>query len=328
MEIYSLLQDLRMERFLRWSYILDLRVIRAILLDDERSYFFLFFGISIRNLFLLFYQIFMPLRISKTPFHLVSSSPWPFYTAVAAFVLVLGFVQYMNHIVGGIFSLFFGFVYLLGVLACWWRDVIREASFQGMHTREVQKSIRLGIVLFIVSEVFFFITFFWAFFHSSLVPVIQTDLMWPPVAFDDMYLDWAGIPLLNTFLLLTSGLTITYAHASLIKGRHTIFFNNGLLLTLFLAIVFLSFQFFEYLTTTFDISDGVYGSTFYMTTGFHGFHVIVGTIFIAVAFFRRHQFTSKHHVGFEGAVWYWHFVDVVWLFLFLSVYWWATPVSG
>ena len=180
----------------------------------------------------------------------------------------------------------------------------------------------MGMILFILSEVMFFFGFFWAFFHSALAPTPEIGSVWPPQGIE--VINAWGIPLLNTIILLTSGATITWAHHAIVAGnrRNAII---GFVLTLTLAVFFTMLQLFEYLEASFTISDSVYGSTFYMATGFHGIHVIVGTIFIAVAFVRllQHHFTQEHHFGFEAAAWYWHFVDVVWLFLFVVIYWWG-----
>jgi cytochrome c oxidase subunit 3 len=265
----------------------------------------------------------MEKRIQKHPFHMVTPSPWPFYTSLAALMVAVGLVQYMHFFSGSLFFLLFSVFYLVGVLALWWRDVVREATYEGMHTLAVQRGLKIGFILFIVSEIFFFVAFFWAYFHSSLAPGIEIGSVWPP--FGIPVLDPFSVPLLNTFILLCSGLTVTYAHHALIS-RNTFFLLDGLIFTLFLAILFLFFQFLEYSTAAFSIADGIYGSTFFMATGFHGFHVMIGTIFLYVCGMRAkaNHFTSDHHVGLEAAAWYWHFVDVVWLFLFISIYWWGS----
>jgi cytochrome c oxidase subunit 3 len=256
-------------------------------------------------------------------YHLVTNSPWPLYTALSATLLTVGGVMYMHMYVNGGFVLFLGFILFLVVVSAWWRDVIRESTYEGMHTSVVQYGLRLGVVLFIVSEIMFFFAFFWAYFHSSLAPTIEIGSIWPPegiITFNP----WS-IPLLNTYILLLSGVTITSAHHFLIRGNAS-YVKEGFLLTLLLALLFTLLQVYEYIEAPFNISDGIYGSTFFMATGFHGFHVIIGTTFIAVCFFRflRSHFTKQHHFGFEAAAWYWHFVDVVWLFLFVSVYWWGS----
>ena len=180
----------------------------------------------------------------------------------------------------------------------------------------------MGMLLFIVSEVMFFFAFFWAFFHSSLAPVAEIGGVWPPKAIEVMS-PW-GIPLLNTIILLTSGATVTWAHEAIIYNRREDALSS-LIYTVLYAIYFTAFQVFEYFHAGFTMSDGIYGSVFYMATGFHGFHVFVGTCFLAVCAIRlhNHHFTQNHHFGFEAAAWYWHFVDVVWLFLFVTIYWWG-----
>ena len=258
-------------------------------------------------------------------YHLVDISPWPFVTAMSAFILMTGSVMYFHSFKNGSFVMFFGLILVILNMAVWWRDVIREATFEGHHTKVVQKGLRLGMILFIVSEVMFFFAFFWAFFHSSLAPTIEIGSIWPPEAIQP-FNPWE-VPLLNTIILLTSGATVTWAHHAITAGpsmrKEAIL---GLLFTIVLALIFTCLQLYEYNVSSFDISDGIYGSTFFMATGFHGFHVIVGTIFLIVCLVRliKHHFTSTHHFGFEAAAWYWHFVDVVWLFLYVSIYWWGT----
>nr|QJH88488.1 Cox3 [Pterocladiophila hemisphaerica] len=258
----------------------------------------------------------------KHPFHLVDPSPWPILSSISSFFLAIGGVMYMHAYIWGSFILIISFIFLLTIMFLWWRDVIREATFEGHHTKMVQYGLRYGIILFIISEIFFFLAFFLAFFHSSLSPTIEIGSMWPPKGI--FVLNPWEIPFLNTLILLLSGCSITWSHHALLaNNRLQIFF--GLILTILLAIMFSFFQIYEYLMANFCLSDGIYGSTFYMTTGFHGFHVFVGTISLIICFFRFffNHLTKDHHFGFEAAVWYWHFVDVVWLFLFVSIYWWG-----
>lgn len=255
-------------------------------------------------------------------YHLVDPSPWPLLAALGAFMLTSGLVLYMHKFVGGWQLLITGLTLILYMMYTWWRDIIREATFEDQHSIAVQKGLRLGMVLFILSEVMFFFAFFWAFFHSSIAPVYNIGGVWPPKAISTI--NTFTIPLTNTFLLLTSGATVTWAHHALIARakKHTLI---ALIFTLILAILFTCLQGLEYVNAPFNISDGVYGSCFYMATGFHGFHVFVGTLALFVSFVRiiLNHFTNKHHFGFESAIWYWHFVDVVWLFLFVNVYWWS-----
>ena len=259
---------------------------------------------------------------TKHSWHLVDPSPWPLIASIAAFTLTSGGVLYMHNFLNGGNLLLTGFILLLYVMFTWWRDIIREATFEDQHTFSVQRGLRLGMVLFIVSEIMFFFAFFWAFFHSSFSPVFNIGGVWPPTAID--VIPTFGIPLTNTFFLLSSGATVTWTHHSIIvraKKQSII----SLILTLILAFLFTFLQGVEYFEAPFSISDSVYGSCFFMTTGFHGFHVFIGTCFLFISLLRItiNHFTSTHHFGFEAAAWYWHFVDVVWLFLFLAVYWWG-----
>jgi cytochrome c oxidase subunit 3 len=261
---------------------------------------------------------------TKHTYHLVTPSPWPFAVSFSAFILTVGAVMYFHSYNYGSSLLLIGLLFVVFYKFLWFKDVIREGTFLGDHTIIVQKGLRLGMVLFIVSEVMFFFAFFWAFFHSALAPTIQINSVWPPTGFESLVFNFLEVPLLNTLILLLSGATITWAHHSLIEGNYfdTIY---AFIYTLFLAILFLLFQAFEYIEATFTISDSVYGSTFFMSTGFHGFHVFIGTCFILICFIRHvnTHFSKKHHFGFEAAAWYWHFVDVVWLFLVVVIYIWG-----
>lgn len=208
-------------------------------------------------------------------------------------------------------------------MTLWWRDVISEGTYLGNHTLAVQRGLNMGVALFIVSEALFFLAIFWAFFHSALSPTVELGAQWPPMGIDAI--NPFELPLLNTVILLSSGVTVTYAHHSLIQGNRSGVLN-GLLVTVILAIVFTGFQGVEYTVSSFTLSDGAFGSSFYFGTGFHGLHVIVGTAFIAVGLWRvlAYHSTENHHLGMESAILYWHFVDVVWLFLFVSIYYWGS----
>jgi len=256
------------------------------------------------------------------PFHLVDPSPWPIITAWSAFFTTFNLVLYMHGYETCFSHTKFFLEILIISMGFWWRDIIREGTYEGQHTLAVQTGLKLGVILFIVSEIMFFFAFFWAFFHSSFNPSPILGGVWPP-AFLTVLNAWE-IPLLNTILLLSSGASITWVHHSIILGDQEQAIE-GLAVTISLAIIFTALQGFEYVTAPFSISDSVYGSTFYMATGFHGFHVLVGTIFLFVCFCRlcAKHFTVQHHFGFEAAAWYWHFVDVVWLFLFITIYWWG-----
>jgi len=257
------------------------------------------------------------------PFHLVSPSPWPILTCVSLLTLTTSAVLTMHGFVNAGYWLACALLCLVSSMALWFRDVIAEGTYLGNHTLAVQKGLNMGVALFIASEALFFLAIFWAYFHSALSPTVELGAQWPPLGIEAI--NAFELPVLNTVLLLGSGVTITYSHHSLIQGN-----RNGALLgaisTVFLAMIFTAFQGVEYSVSSFTISDGAYGSCFYFGTGFHGIHVIIGTIFLAVGFWRilAYHLTENHHLGFEAGILYWHFVDVVWLFLFLSVYYWGS----
>jgi len=255
-------------------------------------------------------------------YHLVDPSPWPILGAFAGLFFMVGFTTWMHSYNGGTAAFFFGIFSVIFVMFGWWKDVIREGTFEGHHTQIVQKGLKYGMILFIASEVMFFFAFFWAFFHSSLSPAIQIGGIWPPRGIPVLS-PWE-IPFLNTIILLLSGASLTWSHHAMIAGQKKEMVN-GLIVTVLLAIFFTACQVFEYVEAPFTMSDGVYGSTFFIATGFHGMHVIIGSLFLIVCLVRmyKNHFTTTHHIGFEAAAWYWHFVDVVWLFLFVSIYWWG-----
>lgn len=256
-------------------------------------------------------------------FHIVNVSPWPLFSACGALFLTEGAVLYIHNYILGSKLLIIGIIVIIMNMFFWWRDVIREATFEGRHTRRVINGLKIGMILFIVSEVMFFFGFFWAFFHSSLSPTVEIGCQWPPKGI--IPFDPTKIPLLNTLLLLMSGSSITLAHYAILGNKRK-YVIQGFNMTIVLALLFTLFQVIEYFTAPFSISDGIYGSTFYMLTGFHGFHVLIGTTFIIVCYIRffKHHFTAKRHFGFQAASWYWHFVDVVWIFLYLTVYCWGS----
>jgi len=257
------------------------------------------------------------------PWHLVDPSPWPYVGSIGVFGLTSGGVMYYHNFIGGGLLVTASLSLILIVMIVWWRDVIREASYQGHHTLAVQKGLRIGMILFILSEVMFFISFFWAFFHSSLGADISLGAVWPPVGIE--ILNPFEVPLLNTAILLSSGASVTWSHNSIIAGdrKNTIL---ALIITVILGLIFTALQAIEYYEASFTIADSIYGSTFYVATGFHGLHVIIGTTFLSVCLWRiiANQLTRFHHNGFEAAIWYWHFVDYVWIFLFISIYWWGS----
>lgn len=261
-------------------------------------------------------------NFQKHPYHLVSPSPWPLLTTITLLCATTNGVISMHGFKYAGYFVFLSLLSLVFAMSLWFRDIISEGTFLGNHTNAVQRGLNLGVGLFIVSEALFFLAIFWTFFHSSLSPNIEIGGQWPPMGITAI--NPFELPLLNTILLLSSGVLVTYCHHSLIQGNRkgAIY---GLIYTILLAAIFTVFQGVEYNVSSFTISDSIYGSIFYFGTGFHGFHVIIGTAFLAVCLLRLlpYHFTSHHHLGLESGILYWHFVDVVWLFLYFSFYYWG-----
>nr|ADO60531.2 cytochrome c oxidase subunit III [Drilus flavescens] len=255
------------------------------------------------------------------PFHLVEVSPWPILGTFSTMIMMMGMIKWFHNFEHDL--LLFGIINTAVIVSQWWRDICREGTFQGLHTFTVTMGLRWGMILFIVSEIMFFISFFWSFFHSSLSPSVEIGMIWPPKGISTF--DPIQIPLLNTLILISSGITVTWAHHSIMENNYSQAIQ-GLGLTIILGIYFTALQSYEYLESTFTMADSVYGSSFFMATGFHGVHVIIGTTFLLVCMMRQmmNHFSSIHHFGFEASAWYWHFVDVVWLFLYISIYWWGS----
>lgn len=260
------------------------------------------------------------------PYHLVDPSPWPALAALSLFMGVIGAAMYMHEHAGGALLLGVGFALVLYTMFVWWRDVIKEARIDKAHTPAVSRGLRAGMALFITSEVLFFAAFFWAFFGASTLPIAPLEDVWaiqegtwPPAGIQTF--DPFELPFLNTLILLLSGTTVTWAHYAILQNdqKNTI---KALWYMVILGFLFTACQVFEYSHARFGFTDGIYASTFFMATGFHGFHVLVGTLFLCVCLGRAQKghFTPEKHLGFEFAAWYWHFVDVVWLFLFVFVY--------
>ena len=262
---------------------------------------------------------------STTAFHLVDLSPWPFVASFSLFIMLSGAVLAFHGYNYGSLSIKIGAFLLVSAATLWWRDVTRE-GFQGQHTVPVTKGIKMGFSLFIISEIFLFIAFFWALFHSSLVPNIELGNVWPPLGIEPIN-PWI-VPLLNAIILLSSGVTVTWAHHAIIASNYksAIF---GLIATIVLAIIFTALMVAEYYIASFDISDSVYGSCFYMLTGLHGSHIIVAIIFLLVSSYRlyKHHFSNLSFLGAELGILYYHFVDVVFLFVFGLVYWWSSGIE-
>ena len=276
------------------------------------------------------------------PYHLVHPSAWPILGAGGALLLACGMVVFLHG--GSTLWLWLGLLSILIVMVGWWRDVIKESVVFQDHTPVVKIGLRYGMVLFIASEVMFFAAFFWAFYNASLFPkIVDPEIfplagvgqllenaanlsgVWPPPGIE--VIPAFDLPLTMTLILLLSGCTVTWSHHALLEGKkqEALVALGG---TVLLGVLFLSFQAYEYGHAHFGFTEGIYPSTFFMATGFHGFHVLIGTIFLSVCWFRMRSghLTAESHFGFEAAAWYWHFVDVVWLFLFVSIYWWGgTP---
>ena len=280
-------------------------------------------------------------------YHILPPDPWPLIGAFSALALTGGGVMWMHDNPYGKFVFVIGLVAVLTTMFNWWSNTVKEAH-AGDHTPVVQLHLRYGMILFIASEVMFFVAWFWAFFSAALFPsaVDVVGAQWPPKGTE--VLDPFGFPLLNTFILLCSGTTVTWAHHAMIHGQRggamkglwgaigvgeNDGLKKGLWLTILLGLLFTSIQAYEYIHAPFAFKGNIFGATFFMATGFHGFHVLIGTIFLLVCLFRAMggDFTPRQHFGFEAAAWYWHFVDVVWLFLFVCIYWWgmgnAAPAS-
>jgi cytochrome c oxidase subunit 3 len=281
-------------------------------------------------------------------YHLVDPSPWPIVGAVSAFIMAVGLITWMrNSFAAAPYIFAIGSVGILYTMLGWWRDVAREATYQGHHTRIVQISHRYGMILFIASEVMFFVAWFWAYFNTALFPAdlqhfwrsallgcgeVEANCaipgMWPPApAADHTFIsafDPWHLPLLNTLILLTSGTTVTWAHHALLENDRK-GLRWGLVLTIILGITFTCVQAYEYGHADFTFGNHIYGSTFFMATGFHGAHVLIGSTFLIVCLIRAElgHFKPDQHLGFEFCAWYWHFVDVVWLFLFACIYVWG-----
>lgn len=264
------------------------------------------------------------MNTALTPFHLVKPSIWPFFSSLFTMSFLMNMaITFHYKSANSVSLILMSFFFLVWSAGSWWFDVSIEGFKGGYHTKKVRLGLRMGMALFIVSEVMFFFSFFWAFFASSLAPVFNIGGVWPPVGIT-VISPWS-IPLFNTFVLLTSGVTITYSHHAIQQNDNEIVLS-GFILTLFFAIIFTLTQLKEYYDSSFTISDSVYGSLFFLMTGFHGVHVFIGTCFILVCFVRYAfgHFSRYYHFGFEAAIWYWHFVDVVWIFLFLCLYWWGS----
>ncbi|MBD3763526.1 MAG: cytochrome c oxidase subunit 3 [Rhodobacterales bacterium] len=265
-------------------------------------------------------------HVKNHDYHVLPPSIWPFLGAVGAFVMLFGAVLWMHG--NGPWLGLIGLATVLYVMFAWWSDVVRESQ-AGDHTPVVRIGLRYGFIMFIMSEVMFFAAWFWSFFKHALYPMNpeglspMVDGVWPPAGIETF--DPWHLPLINTLILLCSGAAATWAHHALVHENNRRDLKQGLWLAIGLGVMFTFFQAYEYSHAAFGFAGNIYGANFFMATGFHGFHVIIGTIFLSVCLIRAYKghFTPEKHVGFEAAAWYWHFVDVVWLFLFAAVYIWG-----
>nr|QKV49092.1 cytochrome c oxidase subunit III [Proales similis] len=257
----------------------------------------------------------------KSPFLVIQTSFWPILLSFSIFSLLTNFVFYFNCKITLLLPLL-SFLTVLLIMFLWWKDFSRE-SVIGFHTHKLEVSLRVAMLLFILSEVFFFLSFFWAFFDASLSPTVDVGMVWPPKGIEP--LSFYSVPLLNTIILVTSGVTVTWAHHAIMANSFSRSFVS-LLITVLLGVYFLCMQWLEYAEAPFAMADSIYGSTFFMATGFHGMHVLIGTCFLfyVLVLLSQGKLIYNHHFSFEAAAWYWHFVDVVWLFLFISIYWWGS----
>nr|YP_003935023.1 cytochrome c oxidase subunit 3 [Groenewaldozyma salmanticensis]ADO51047.1 cytochrome c oxidase subunit 3 [Groenewaldozyma salmanticensis] len=255
--------------------------------------------------------------------HLVEPSLWPIITSFSIFGLLFNLALSSHGYIGNPIHVILSVITLFLSVVLWTRDVVIEGTYLGQHTLKVRKGLILGYILFLISEVMFFVGIFWAYIHSSMGPTVEIGSMWPPI--DIASIGPLELPLFNTIILLSSGATITYSHHSLLANNYS-GAVNGLLITVLLAVLFLICQFIEYKYATFTISDGVYGSCFFLGTGWHGMHVIIGTLFLTACLLRmvNYHFTSTHHVGYECTIFLWHVVDVVWLVLYVLFYFWGS----
>ncbi len=257
-------------------------------------------------------------------YHILPPSIWPLFGAVSAFTMLFGGVLAMHG--SGPWMALIGLVGVLYTMFSWWSEVVYEGQ-TGDHTPVVRIGLRYGFIMFIMSEVMFFAAWFWTFFKHALYPMgpmsPAIDGVWPPAGIETF--DPWHLPLINTLILLLSGCAATWAHHALVHENNRKDLINGLALAVAFGVLFTFFQIYEYSHAAFGFAGNIYGASFFMATGFHGFHVLIGSIFLTVCLIRaiKGHFTPEQHIGFEAAAWYWHFVDVVWLFLFAAVYVWG-----
>nr|YP_003433754.1 Cox3p [Candida viswanathii]ABP03914.1 Cox3p [Candida viswanathii] len=257
------------------------------------------------------------------PFHLVGPSPWPIFTSFSLMDLALSLGLTAHGYIASIWPIVLATIAILYSMTLWFKDIIAESTYLGDHTLAVKRGINQGFLLFVLSEILIFASLFWAYLHSALNPTMDLGMQWPPVGIP--VISPAELPLLNTIILLASGVTVTYAHHALIEGNrsHTLY---GFTYTTLLIALFVYFQYLEYSYAGFTLSDGVFGSTFFSLTGLHGLHMIMLTIMLIICTYRvyNYDFTNTSHVGAETTILYLHVLDVIWLFIYIIVYWWGS----
>nr|YP_010834287.1 cytochrome c oxidase subunit III [Melecta chinensis]WFP44655.1 cytochrome c oxidase subunit 3 [Melecta chinensis] len=256
------------------------------------------------------------------PYHLVTNSPWPLFLSISIFNILMNICMWFNLEEFKIKILMINFLIFFLCFNLWIRDVIRESFFQGMHTLMISKFLKFSMILFILSELFFFISFFWTYFHMFIAPDPEIGMQWPPK--NIIMFDPYEVPLMNSIILIASGISVTWCHNSLLNNNYNDS-KTSLSLTISLGVCFSLFQYIEYKDSFFCINDSIFGSIFFLMTGFHGLHIIIGIIMLSYSLgrFINQQMSKTHHFNFELSLWYWHFVDVIWLFLYLFLYWWV-----
>lgn len=254
-------------------------------------------------------------------YHLVEVSPWPITTGISVLSLLLGNVMLFNNKEYGLELIIVSILSIIYSTYYWFKDIIIEGTYRGEHTKKVERGLNIGFMLFVISEVCVFFGLFFAYFYNSLVPTIEVGGIWPPLGI--VTLDYKALPLFNTLILLSSGFSIIACHNYILNRNYnkSIFY---LLLTIILGLAFIYFQYIEYYSSAFTIADSVYGSSFFILTGCHGLHIIIGTTFLLLTLIRFSHFTNHHHVQFTSAAIYWHFLDVVWLALYFILYCWGS----
>nr|YP_009919747.1 Cox3 [Metschnikowia proteae]QMQ98358.1 Cox3 [Metschnikowia proteae]QMQ98372.1 Cox3 [Metschnikowia proteae] len=260
--------------------------------------------------------------IQLHPFHLVSPSPWPLYTSFALMNLALSMGLTAHNYMNNNFYMLFNMFSVLYVLTLWFKDVMAESTYLGDHTKAVKTGLTQGFYLFVVSEMLMFASLFWAYLHSSLNPTMEMGMSWPPAGMEAM--SASELPLLNTMMLLASGVTMTMGHHALMNSnrKDTLY---GFIFTTLLIVLFVMLQYFEYMFSSFTITDGVYGSTFYSLTGLHFLHMSMTGMMLGTCSWRiyNYDFTNNSHVFAEMTVLYLHILDILWLFIYMICYWWG-----